>query len=397
MPVVVLLVALMTSDLRITRAISIRSGGLSTQNEVDRVQHKDVSMPSWQAMVINLDRRPDRLKRFAQAIHEYEPWLASGDHLCRIQGRDGRELPHDQLTTSLQQIEQNDPTILKDWNYNPVGKQTKGSVPGSLLNDDVLLAGNWVDSAALQTAETQNADWPKMTAGGIGLYLGHAAAWQHMVDKNLDYGLIFEDDLTLFASNFEEQVQSILGKTQEEITWDFLYLQRCNDEAWKKKRTSGKDASPVEKQALWSQEVQIPAADVVPCTGAYVLTRQGAKTLLEGALPAKEQMDQQLSYVPGLRRSALTPPVAQCQEIYKNGTWTYRDTDVQQPDEDLDMKQIPVTLQKFLTGGPGPQEDPWKKHLDDVLGLGFVQSQSHATSQVSHLASLNAGNVLDCN
>lgn len=302
----------------------------------------------WEAMVINLDRRPDRLQNFTRAVQKSEPWLLDGRHLCRVVGRDGRTLPRDARVGG-------DPSKLKD-DLNalrafirggktrtelrnevagagaPRASEADGGVPTSLSDTGLLLNAGWVSREALREA-THDQEWPMMTAGGVGLYLGHAAAWRHVVERNLDYGLIFEDDLTLFAHNFHDQVLGILGSSGASPTpkWDLLYLQRCNDEDWKKERVAGPDVHPARHEADRSQEIAVGDQELVTCTGAYIVTRTGAQKLLRGALPAAEQLDSQLASVPGLKRAALSPPVAQCQEIRINGAWRTRDTDVQQP------------------------------------------------------------------
>jgi len=292
------------------------------------------AQPRWQAMVINLKRRPDRLQRFVKAMKDNEPWVVNDGKLCRVEGRDGRVLMNS----------------FKSGRHRRLGRpHTSTGVPMVLDDPSSLVNEGWITQHALEKAEIVGTNWPEMTAGGIGLYLAHADAWRHVRDADLDYGMIFEDDLTLFAPNFDSQVHSLLGGQNDDNAtspWDFMYLQRCNDESWKKKRVSGKDAHASRKNTGWSQMVELPSGETVPCTGAYIITRKGAEALLSGAVPAIQQLDQQLGAVPGLRRSALSPPVAQCQEVYSDGTWTYRDTDVQPADTNLE--KLPDKLAKWL-------------------------------------------------
>lgn len=303
----------------------------------------DASPPRWEAMVINLDRRPDRLQRFAAAVSKTEPWIFSvGDgkqttstspRLCRVPGRDGRELARPVVAQSKQSrrssfLSRSDPTR----QLNPA--------PLHLNSTQVLVAQGWISQKASESAAAAHAEWPNMTVGGIGLYLGHAAAWRRVVERDLDYGLIFEDDLTLFAPNFATQVRAVLeGREKEAFSyptdWDFLYLQRCNDPTWRKQRPG--DFNPAGPRHLGAQSVGAAHSAQVPisfgertsCTGGYIITRQGAKKLMAGALPAQAQLDWQLSEVPYLQRAALSPPVAQCEEVIMNDGTEVRDTDVQ--------------------------------------------------------------------
>mmetsp|Transcript_9710 Transcript_9710/g.17067 ORF Transcript_9710/g.17067 Transcript_9710/m.17067 type:complete len:511 (+) Transcript_9710:37-1569(+) len=413
--------------------------------------------PRWAAMVINLQRRTDRLRHFSAALHEKESWLSANNNTCRIPGRDGHQLEPargasawDDLVKPWQhghifgQLEQSSrprplderklhlawPDINQAANsaranldrrrptpkhIRPISKPMAGAakslkltpktapmkskahstssrelghvwddldsaamaalesqrkqllsqarmenrheqrltpahtkdtaalpakhaaglvVPTELTDRRTIVGSGWTTDKTLLTAfqHMNEAQWPTMTYGGIGLYLGHAAAWQHVVDKQLDYGLIFEDDLTMFAPNFEKDVSEILnGRVKSDIDWDFLYLQRCDDMDWEKERSWwGRGRKAMRRTATKSVAVEIDNHETVTCTGAYVVTLSGAKKLLNGAFPATIQLDYALGYIPGLRRAALSPPVAQCQEVVKNMFGDkVRDTDVQ--------------------------------------------------------------------
>lgn len=281
--------------------------------------------PRWEAMVINLERRPDRLHDFGETLRRKQPWIYNG-HLCRIQGRDGRDLPRDSSAPHGQRSA----SFLE---RRPRGGAA-GAVPWSLWDTSQLVGDGWVTADALRAAQRPLTRWPNMTAGGIGLFLGHAGAWQHVVDAGLDFGLVFEDDLTLFARGFSRQVSDILeGREDTHASWDWLYLQRCGDKSWDKERSywdSDDERASQHMDAGWSSETLLAADASVPCTGAYIVTNTGARKLLEGALPASEQLDHQLTSVPGLTRAALSPPLAQCAEVRKNSAGSrYRDTDVQ--------------------------------------------------------------------
>lgn len=286
--------------------------------------HNSNASAQWEVLIVNLARRKDRLDRFAKTVQEKEPWLLGdakvGGGLCRILGRDSSNLRLSHSGNLRQGIS------LKQ-------REAHSSVPLDLLDSSTLVRDGWVTAQAVDDAQSPAAVWPIMTRGGIGLYLGHAAAWQHIVNHDLTYGLVVEDDLTLFAPSFKDQVSALLqGHTHQglddTISWDFLYLQRCDDETWLKERVD--QPKPVRSHNGSSKLVTILSDDIVTCTGAYIVTQRGAKLLLDVGLPAKKQLDAQLSDVPGLRRAALTPPVAQCGEVLDGGC---RDTDVQKVDQ----------------------------------------------------------------
>lgn len=234
----------------------------------------------WEAMVINLDRRPDRLERFVKALQTSEPWLLATGKLCRIAGRDGAHL-------SLPRGRH-----LRAGRTEGVKKRlAEVVIPKSLMDVDALVRDGWTTPVALAAALSSNSTWPQMTAGGLGLYLGHAAAWQHVVNSDLDFGVVLEDDLTLFAPTFAGQVAEILGGREDQAfvfrsPWDLLYLQRCNDDAWPKPR-AGDLVHHQPPQSVHSAEVPVPTGEVTTCTGAYIITKRGAEIMLADGFPRR--------------------------------------------------------------------------------------------------------------
>jgi len=297
--------------------------------------------PRWGSLVINLNRRPDRLKRFVEALQISEPWLLERGRICRIEGRDGKELPdtQDSRRHSLHQRRASKSVI------------GHGLVPRSLQDATSLVNSGWATENAVTSAQSGADHWPRMTKGGLGLYLGHADAWQHVVEAGWDRGLIFEDDLTLFSSNFKKYASQVLNSSTSTPSWDLMYLQRCNDDLWPKERTYTHKAKI---PSTGSMEVRIGEHERITCTGAYIITKKGAIKLLSGALPADDQLDDQLGNVPDLVRVALSPPVAQCEEVFKNKDGErIRDTDVQTYKK-LDVhdarKDMDALADKFLHG-----------------------------------------------
>ncbi|CAK0873169.1 unnamed protein product [Prorocentrum cordatum] len=256
--------------------------------------------PNWGAAVISLDRRPDRLRRFARALNASEPWLLRSGRLCRVRGRDGR-----------------------DWLDHHHGEglaNGSGRVP---LRMSEAVDGGWFSDGAVRMLRSAAAMWPAMTAGGAGLYLGHADAWQQVVRRGWDYGLIFEDDLTLFAPSFEAYASKALVGGIRSVDWDLLYLQHDNCAQWKKNAQYPFAPGQLSEE----QEAQGQVFD----TAAYVVTQRGARRLLAEAFPAGQQLDAALSGMGGLRRALLLPPVAQADEtVIPSSGMAYRDTDVQQ-------------------------------------------------------------------
>mmetsp|Transcript_101431 Transcript_101431/g.160388 ORF Transcript_101431/g.160388 Transcript_101431/m.160388 type:complete len:382 (-) Transcript_101431:153-1298(-) len=320
--------------------------------------HQSAPPPQWVGMVINMKRRSQRLQRFRDALLKDEPWLLRASSMCRILGRDGEELATAISNVTLPEFEHARAEAHNASHLRISG--TLPAVPASLRDPVALLADGWITEEAIIDAGAAQDVWPQMTAGGVGLYLSHAAAWQYVLNKNLDYGLIFEDDLTLFSPSFEKNVSSILSGYSQ--WWDMLYLQRCDDELWPKRRifdhVPGRPRVPNSVLETYPVVTPIEAEDLVPCTGAYIITREGAEKLLRHALPANEQLDKQIGRVANFKRAALSPPVAQCWEIFKNKHGHYhRDTDVQtNQDNDGDYSYWKKQNEAM---------DKWMKDLDE--------------------------------
>lgn len=105
-----------------------------------------------------------------------------------------------------------------------------------------------------------------LTYGEIGCFLSHYRLWQRIVEQDLDRVLIFEDDIKFepyFVSKLEYLKKEL--ETMEE-RWDLVFLGRKilhnSEEPW----LEGSD--------------QLVRVDYTYWTLAYILTKQGAKTLL---------------------------------------------------------------------------------------------------------------------
>jgi len=337
--------------------------------------------PKWEALVINMDKRHDRLERFARTVQAHEPWLLQDGHTCRIHGRDGATIHVPTSSGSFLQPHLN--------------------VPMEVREANLLLHDGWMTKEAVSQASDPESRWPNMTTGGMGLYLGHAAAWKHVVDKGLDYALVMEDDLLLFSKSFQAQVSQLLSQAQP-VPWHLLYLQRCDDPLWMKERTWWQDGEADNRIEFdKSTLMMLEQGRTVTCTGAYIITQAGAEVLLEHSFPATYQLDYQLGHVPGLMRAAMSPPLAQCQEVFKDSHGTRkRDTDVQQFEAAKLVAHPPVI---YSTGWNSPNlrsprwsDDHLFQHSSEQassFGYGRHGVQVGAQSDADRAASLSAAAV----
>lgn len=68
----------------------------------------------------------------------------------------------------------------------------------------------------------------QLTRGAIGCYLSHLKVYKHISESNVDWGLVFEDDVAI-SKNFYVKLNNILSKIPN--NWDILLLgchcQKC--------------------------------------------------------------------------------------------------------------------------------------------------------------------------
>ena len=123
------------------------------------------------------------------------------------------------------------------------------------------------------------------TAGGIGCYLSHVEVWKKIAMNQEEYGIVFEDDtklpddfLTVLKSSMKDL--NLLPEMPDVWTfsygWDFFY------------KTKGKELPQnitENHRGPWIYNT---------CPGGlngYLLTREGAKKLLENAFPIDMHVD----------------------------------------------------------------------------------------------------------
>lgn len=145
-------------------------------------------------------------------------------------------------------------------------------------------------------------DWKKrklldnirMRRGQIGCYHSHMKIWQHIVNHNLPYALILEDDANL--TNNKNQYKKILAAMSDlesiDSNWDIFFLSRS---VYK---------TPV--KTFLTSNIVIPG----PSYGcfAYAVSLNAAKKLLEKCLPIKRSLDIYVSAIgENLKTYAMYP------------------------------------------------------------------------------------------
>lgn len=103
-----------------------------------------------------------------------------------------------------------------------------------------------------------------LSKGEIGCYLSHRKCWEYMVERQLDYAVILEDDFTL-----QEDINSLRRYIDAiDRPWDCIKLMEYQD-----KRKAVFSLPCLDKQLI--RYDKIPS-----CTCAYVLSLSGAKKML---------------------------------------------------------------------------------------------------------------------
>lgn len=138
----------------------------------------------------------------------------------------------------------------------------------------------------------------KITNGEIGCAMSHRLIWQKMLDDNLDYALILEDDVVL-----DKELLTLLNNTSFYQQFDFLNLSSCfpynpNIDILKSLLNGQKSIKRNAdfQQIDWSKHWRIFAlyylsdhiiaceCDNAPAAGfGYVLSKKGAKSLLKAS------------------------------------------------------------------------------------------------------------------
>ena len=161
-----------------------------------------------QFLLINLDRSTDRLERSAGLLSSYD--IA----FHRVPAVDGRELSVETLSKIL--------------------------------------------------APDYSAYYKVLTASEVGCYLSHKKCWQYVIDQDLDYAVILEDDFSV-SQDVLKLKEYIAAITEP---WDYIKLME-----YPEKRKVVASFKCLDKQLVRYDKIPIRAC-------AYVITKQCAQKML---------------------------------------------------------------------------------------------------------------------
>lgn len=123
----------------------------------------------------------------------------------------------------------------------------------------------------------------ELNDGEIGVYLSHRKVWQTIVDKNLDYGIIFEDDFIL-----QEDINRA-KKNLEAIPFDWDYIKLAGYYNRKRKQTI------IFKQKIIDMDL-IAHSKVITGASATAVSYNAAKKLLVSTAKFGRPLDTDLQH-----------------------------------------------------------------------------------------------------
>lgn len=117
--------------------------------------------------------------------------------------------------------------------------------------------------------------------GEIGCYMSFIRCWQKIIDDDLDFALILEDDAVLRP----ELPDFISAVSNLAFDWDYIKL------------SHGSKQKSIDKTMSLGNGLTIGSCAKLPstCTGQFV-SKQGAKKLLKSALPIARPVDSDIQY-----------------------------------------------------------------------------------------------------
>ncbi|MBR9728631.1 glycosyltransferase family 25 protein [Shewanella intestini] len=120
-----------------------------------------------------------------------------------------------------------------------------------------------------------------LNVGELGCYLSHVNCWKQMVEQQIEFALILEDD-----SRLDPELGTLMdGVAQLEPTWDYIKL--CHS----KKEKGVIDSIAINDKFSIGTCLKLPAS-----TRGQFVSLAGAKKLLATALPISRPIDVDIQY-----------------------------------------------------------------------------------------------------
>lgn len=142
--------------------------------------------PNGLVQVINLDRRPDRLRRMRHTLRQLHDWV-------RTEAVDGRAMT---------------------W---------EGAAPH--LRASALADARWAEKRSVPTICKRTGSFsPHLTLPAVGCALSHRRAWERLASAppRTEWSLILEDDVSELAEDFETKLERLLAQLPS--SWQVVFL-----------------------------------------------------------------------------------------------------------------------------------------------------------------------------
>jgi len=194
----------------------------------------------YKFFVINLDSKPDRLEDVSKQLHQY------GIEFERFSAVMGSEL---------------DQSTIEEF-YDAKGNAKKY--------------------------------YKEMSVGEIGCYLSHIQLWKRIIEENLDFAVILEDDLTV-----KPEIANLIDALTQIQNWDYIKL------------TGPKGKKIVDQQAI-NETFSLAYYNKAPIgTSAQAVSKQGAEKLLASTQPFIRPVDSDIQYYweHGIELQGLEPQI----------------------------------------------------------------------------------------
>lgn len=261
----------------------------------------------WCALVINLARRLDRLQRTKEVFAERAPRIF--ERLERIDAVDGRELNF--CDESMKDILEAS-TLANAKRAKEIGLYT-------VVHDENNLLVHFDDH---------------FTEGAVACALSHRKALTRIATHpEAEWGLIFEDDVSMVVPNVEDAIGRMMKKLPAD--WEAVYLGYHHDDG--KPHPAAVDPALAQVQPV---DVRIsPVFD--HCWGLFslMIRKQAARELVDNLFPLRTQVDCAVSswLVRHRGRVFKVPP----EELlfYSSCSEEAQDTDIQTMKSDRDIER----------------------------------------------------------
>eukprot|EP00930_Biecheleria_cincta_P069226 TRINITY_DN56996_c0_g1_i1.p1 TRINITY_DN56996_c0_g1~~TRINITY_DN56996_c0_g1_i1.p1 ORF type:complete len:561 (+),score=94.64 TRINITY_DN56996_c0_g1_i1:64-1683(+) len=298
----------------------------------------------WCALVVNLARRPDRMKKFKDVYAARAPLIF--DRLERIEAVDGRKLSFEDERMSSW-LERG--TLAK-------AKRARELNLYTVVHDKNNLLVHFDDH---------------FTEGAVACALSHLEALRRIATHpTASWGLIFEDDVSLIIPEVEKSISLIVQKLPAD--WDAVYLGYHHDD--------GKPHPAAVGQQLARPDACAVDVPILPVSGqvwglfALMIRKEAAEDLVQHLFPLRTQVDGAISsWLVRNGRNVFQVPPEQLL-FYSSCSEEAQDTDIQTMKSDAAVAQEYGSVQEYLKVQKQAGVDPYTQNMMRLLMAQYTRT-----------------------